>query len=136
MMKKKDCIFCDDEQIKATMIFEDAQCKVILDKFPTDKGHMLVISNEHYDNMLEAPDTAVTHMYKIAKRYGKLAMMKLKSDGMTITTNIGRSAGQIVMHFHIHIIPRYDQKDPSYDFGSHREISKEQRDNLLNMFKE
>ncbi len=113
-----ECIFCTirDHGLNSAL-YEDETCFVVLDKFPAERGHMLVISKVHSENLLTAPDLTVGHAFTIAKRFAALCTEKLNATGVNVITNIGRDAGQAIPHFHIHIIPKYPagQHDMHYN---------------------
>ena len=105
----KSCVFCEmPESEVARRIYQDRVCNVILNRYPVEKGHILVISKRHYPDMLSAPDSVVSHMFRIAKRFGKIDKVKMKSMGMDIGVNVGGSGS--IRHFHIHILPRYSNR--------------------------
>lgn len=115
------------------MIYEDDKCFVIMDKFPSSRGHMLVITKDHYSDVLAAPDPIVEHVYKIAKIIAINARKKLKADGIHINTNIGRAANQLIMHCHVHVIPKYlIERD---NFVRNAEISEEEKKELVKLLK-
>ena len=122
------CVFCRivRGEEKAFKIFEDDLVLVILDKYPLTLGHSLVITKKHYDNFLQLdPDTA-SHIANVARAVAEAAMKALHATGVNILTNIGRDAGQVIFHAHIHIIPRY--KDDKLRFVSKRlGISEEEK---------
>ncbi|MGI0141060.1 MAG: HIT family protein [Candidatus Micrarchaeales archaeon] len=104
----RDCIFCkikNDDNSK--LLFSDSICYAIYDKFPATKGHMLVISNKHYESTLKMPDETNAHMFTIAKKLAKRAIKEVHATGINIVANSGKDANQFVMHAHIHVIPRY-----------------------------
>lgn len=117
-----NCIFCSvRDGPKDNIISEDETAFVILDKYPSSEGHMLVISKLHTASMLDADDRNISSMFITAKEMASRAKRRLGADGVNITTNIGREAGQIIDHFHIHVIPRYTK--PKEGFVIHKEVS-------------
>ena len=108
-MKKDDCIFCKiaNGEIPTNTIYEDEDFRAILDMGPAAKGHALLLPKEHADNLFELPDEIAQKALVTAKKIGKKLVDKLGADGLNIVQNNGEIAGQTVMHFHIHIIPRY-----------------------------
>lgn len=116
-----DCIFCEIVDTNNDKIFEDDQCYVVPDKFPTEFGHLLVISKNHYENLLVTPDDVVGHMFVVAKNHGLKLKEKLGAAGVTLATNAGKEAGQIIFHLHIHIVPKYSEKVAGFD--KHKELT-------------
>ena len=104
-----DCIFCKiaNGEIPSNKIYEDDGFVAILDLAPATKGHTLIIPKTHYDDFFAMqPDEAAEAM-KRARKVAALLKEKLQPDGMNMTQNNGAVAGQTVMHFHMHLIPRY-----------------------------
>jgi histidine triad (HIT) family protein len=89
-------------------VYRDAVCSVLINRLPVEKGHLLVVSKKHYSDMLSAPDPVVAHMFRVAKRFGRLEMRKLECFGMDIGANIGGMSS--VHHFHVHVLPRYSSR--------------------------
>jgi len=122
----EECIFCIQERInKKGIIFSDNDYYIMLDKFPSCYGHLLVISKQHFENFLETPDNIITQIMLAAKQFGIILKKVLFADGISVKINIGKEADQLIMHTHIHIIPKY--KDPKIyeDFKRHSEINEE-----------
>ncbi|MCR5740091.1 MAG: HIT family protein [Lachnospiraceae bacterium] len=109
-MKKDDCIFCKlaNGVFPSNSIYEDDRFNVILDNGPATKGHALILPKEHADNLFELPEDTAAEAMKLARKLGKHIMDTLGADGLNIVQNNGAAAGQTVMHFHLHIIPRYE----------------------------
>ena len=66
---------------------------------------------KHYKNILEVNDETLTHLIVVTKKLANKIVKNLNANGVNILTNANEIAGQTVMHFHIHIIPRYNQDD-------------------------
>ncbi len=75
------------------------------------KGHTLVVPKQHYDNFLSCEEETLAHLMKVASMLGRHIMQKTNAAGMNILSNVNEAAGQSVMHFHVHLIPRYDTSD-------------------------
>lgn len=106
---KDDCIFCKlANGIFATnSIYEDDKFKVILDMGPATKGHALILPKEHADNLFELDENTAADAMVLAKKLAGKMMERLGADGFNLVQNNGEAAGQTVMHFHLHLIPRY-----------------------------
>ena len=109
-MKKDDCIFCKlaNGVFPTNSIYEDDKFNVILDNGPATKGHALILPKEHADDLFELPDETAAEAFKLAKKLGKHIMETLGADGLNVVQNNGEAAGQTVRHFHLHLIPRYN----------------------------
>ncbi len=109
-MKKDDCIFCKiaNGAIPSATVYEDEAFRVILDIAPAAKGHALILPKEHYDNLWELGQEEAEKVMSIAAKVSKAQKAALDCDGVNVLQNNGVAAGQTVFHFHMHLIPRYD----------------------------
>jgi histidine triad (HIT) family protein len=103
------CIFCDivAGDAPADCVFEDDLTLAFMDVSPTSDGHVLVIPKRHQPDVfaLEEPETdAVWHS---TLRVARAVRDALAPDGMNLHQSNGRVANQHIMHFHLHVIPRY-----------------------------
>jgi len=108
MIKDDKCIFCKiiDKSIPSKVLFENDKNLAFLDIFPVSEGHTIVIPKNHYKNLEEIPNNELSELFEIVKKVSILIHKKLKVDGYNILQNNFRAAGQVVNHFHVHIIPR------------------------------
>ena len=128
-------MFCHLGKQGEHIIYSDKVCYAMLDKFPAERGHMLVIPKKHYTDMLDAPDSVIADVYKVAKLMGARAKERLGADGVNVETNIGKIAGQFVMHFHVHVIPRYEKRGPRV-FDHETELSEVDAKKLRKILKD
>ena len=108
-MKKDDCIFCKlaNGVIPTRVVYEDEDFSVIMDAAPATKGHCLILPKEHFANIYEIEEELVGKAFQLAKKMAQHLTKALGCDGFNIVQNNGETAGQTVFHFHIHLIPRY-----------------------------
>ena len=109
IIMEKD-IFCKiiDGEVPCHKVYEDDDVLAFLDISQVTKGHTLVISKKHYDNFLTIPQEEMHRVMDVAQRIGQVSVKYLGAKGVNILTNCYEAAGQTVMHFHVHVIPRYD----------------------------
>lgn len=109
-MKDNNCIFCKlaNGDIPTRSIYEDEDFNVILDAEPATKGHALILPKEHYKNLYEISDETAAKAMKLAKKMAVTMTEKLGCDGFNLIQNNNEAAGQTVFHFHMHLIPRYE----------------------------
>ena len=109
-MKDNECIFCKiaNGEIPSATIYEDEDFRVILDLGPASKGHALILPKNHFKDLTVLDEATSEKVLKIASKVGKAMMEKLGCAGFNVVQNNGPAAGQTVMHFHVHIIPRYE----------------------------
>lgn len=105
-----DCIFCKiaNGKIPSSTIYEDEMFRVILDLSPATKGHALILPKKHMANIFEMDEETAEKIFVLASRISKAMKEALNCDGLNIIQNNGEIAGQTVFHFHMHIIPRYN----------------------------
>ena len=127
LLKYEDCIFCQivEKKIPSQILFENVTNLAFLDIFPISKGHTIVIPKNHYNNLEDIPVDELSELYKIVKKISSKIYKKLKIDGYNILQNNFKAAGQVINHFHIHIIPR-SREDGKFRLLIPREQSKEE----------
>ncbi len=105
-----ECIFCKimNNTAPAFIVYEDELFKVIMDRFPAGKGHVLIIPKEHHVDIFDMPYNIAQALYPLAQKMAICLKKTLKADGVNIVQNNGLAATQAVFHFHLHVIPRYD----------------------------
>lgn len=107
-MKLPDCIFCNIDN--ENFLLKNENAFVINDKFPQSKGHLLVIPFDHHENYFDVPKDVRKSMWDLIDSAKKLSDENHSPSAYNLNVNAGRDAGQIVMHAHIHLIPRYSKK--------------------------
>jgi len=107
-----DCLFCDILSGKKNghFIYEDDLHVSILDKYPIDTGHSLIIPREHYEKITDMNPSDVGEMFSIVPKIAKAILDATGADAFSVGQNNGRAAKQIIPHVHVHIIPRYNHK--------------------------
>ncbi|HIQ51134.1 MAG TPA: HIT family protein [Nautiliaceae bacterium] len=101
----EECIFCKivKGEIPSYKVFENEKVIAILDINPANKGHILVIPKNHSENIFDIKEEDIIETIKVVK---KLSAIFEEYDGLNILQNNKEQAGQVVKHFHIHLIPR------------------------------
>ena len=113
LIMKQNCIFCNiaNGSIPAAVLFENSEFKVILDANPAAKGHTLIIPKEHIDNIYDMDGDTAGKLFALATVIAKALNRVLDCDGLNILQNNGAASGQTVFHFHMHLIPRWNDDD-------------------------
>jgi histidine triad (HIT) family protein len=108
-----DCIFCKivAGEMPAEVVQEDEHTLAFMDINPWTRGHALVIPRNHSKDLLEIADEDLAHTASAAKRLAARMTERLDADGVNLLNACGPAAWQTVFHFHIHVIPRYED-DP------------------------
>ncbi len=112
-----DCIFCKlaNGIFPTNTLYEDEDFRVILDIEPATKGHALILPKKHFANIYELPEEYAGKVYKVAKNMAGKMQDALGFDGFNVLQNNGEAAGQTVFHFHMHLIPRYNNDNAGLD---------------------
>jgi histidine triad (HIT) family protein len=108
-----DCIFCAiaNGDGPAEIVQEDGDTVAFMDINPWTRGHALVIPRNHSRNLYEIEDQDLAATTAAAARLARTMRDKLGCDGINVINSCEPAAWQTVFHFHLHVIPRYDD-DP------------------------
>ena len=104
-----DCIFCKiiRGEIPCSKVFENEKFFAFLDIGPVNKGHTLVIPKKHYKNLFDMPKEELNDYLEVIQRVSKAIIKGVNADGININMSNEEAAGQVVMHAHFHLIPRF-----------------------------
>lgn len=117
MEEKKECIFCKiiSGEMEAEKISETENFILIKDAFPRSEGHSLIISKKHFHTFIDLPKVLYEELLEFT-RISSLDLMKAnKAKGFNLQNNNFSVAGQVVPHFHLHIIPRKENDSVNLD---------------------
>jgi histidine triad (HIT) family protein len=105
------CIFCEisEGKIPSEKIYENDNFFSVLDINQEIKGHTLVISKKHFSNSLELPVPLGRELLDCIKGTSLKLMREYQATGFNLINNNFDSAGQIIKHFHVHILPRKEE---------------------------
>ena len=108
-----DCLFCGivAGSIPSETIDSDERTVAFMDINPATAGHALVVPRKHSADLLEIGDEDLTAVNLAAQRLAKRMKDVLGADGINLINACGAAAWQTVFHFHIHVVPRYED-DP------------------------
>ena len=97
-----------DGKLPSYMIYDDDDCLAILDKYPIDNGHSLIITRQHYEKITDMSIDDVSRLFSKVPKIINAIIKATGADAFSIAQNNGKSAKQIIPHVHIHLIPRYN----------------------------
>lgn len=129
-----NCVFCKiiNNEIPSAKIYEDDLVLAFLDLGPINYGHALVIPKEHHESSSTIPETTAGRMFKVGSRIGVALKRKLDYDAFNLHLADGSAAGQVVMHAHLHVVPRgvedgfrWNWRQLKYEDGKMQEIASE-----------
>jgi len=108
-----DCLFCKivAGDLPATVVDSDDRTISFMDINPATKGHALVIPRDHASDLMAIGEEDLAACMASAQRLAKKAKERLGADGVNLLNSCGPAAWQTVFHFHVHVVPRY-QDDP------------------------
>ena len=108
-----NCIFCKvvAGELPSEQIDSDERTLTVMDINPATRGHAVVITRTHAENLSELSDEDALAAMQSARRVVDMMRATLNPAGFNILHNIGRAAWQSIFHFHVHVVPRYED-DP------------------------
>ena len=110
----RSCIFCSiiTGEEESVVVYRDDGLMVLMDKYPMNPGHILLMPIRHYETLLEMPHLEVANLYSFVPSIAKATMSAVRADGFNVGQNNGVAANQIVPHVHVHIVPRFHDDSP------------------------
>ncbi|MHA1913568.1 MAG: HIT family protein [Promethearchaeota archaeon] len=108
IIREKECLFCKiiEKKLPSKIVYEDDQTLGFLDIFPISKGHTIIIPKNHYSTIEDIPVHVLGDVFNSVKKIATKIHENLKIEGYNILQNNFPASGQVVNHFHVHIIPR------------------------------
>lgn len=95
-------------EIPAHRVYEDDQTLAFLDINPASRGHTLVIPKQEFADLLTTPPELLAAVALTSQKVAQAIMDVLRPDGINVVQNNGAAAGQVVFHYHMHLIPRWE----------------------------
>jgi histidine triad (HIT) family protein len=107
-----DCLFCAivAGRIPSTKVYEDDATFAFMDIAPASDGHLIVVPKRHSKDILEIDADDLSAVVLTGQRLARRVTEVLGADGVNLLNNRGAVAWQSVFHFHLHVIPRYEDK--------------------------
>jgi histidine triad (HIT) family protein len=112
-VEASDCLFCGivAGSVPAQIVDSDEHTVAFLDINPATRGHALVVPRTHSADLFEVSDEDLERTILAARRLARRMKAALAPDGFNILNSCGAAAWQTVFHFHLHVVPRYED-DP------------------------
>jgi histidine triad (HIT) family protein len=113
MAADPDCLFCKivAGEVPSTKVNEDERTLAFMDINPATRGHLLVIPKAHSADLHEIGLDDLTACAQAAQALAGRVRDRLGADGVNVLNSCGAAAWQTVFHFHLHVVPRYED-DP------------------------
>jgi histidine triad (HIT) family protein len=107
---RPDCVFCKliAKRIPASVVLEDEATLAFMDLGQVNPGHVLVACKAHAANVFELDDAQAAAVFRTAARVARAVRAAFDPPGLSIYQANGQPAGQTVMHFHLHLLPRHE----------------------------
>jgi len=104
----EDCIFCKivKGEIPSFKVYEDEKVFAFEDISPISVGHTLIVPKRHAQDLWEIPDEDLASVHRASKKIINAIKDVLKPTGVACLQLNGPGANQVVMHYHLHLIPR------------------------------
>jgi len=110
---EEQCVFCQafnaGDDIKKLIVYRGEHNFIIMNLYPYNTGHLMIVPNRHLGNMEEMNDDESLEMMVISRRLLPIFKRIMKPEGFNLGLNLGRVAGAgIIEHVHMHIVPRWN----------------------------
>jgi len=110
--KAPGCVFCQalerTDDRKTGVVYRGRHCFVIVNAFPYTSGHVMIVSNQHLDELCKLPAETAQEMMALAQRLEGVLREVYQPDGINLGMNIGKAAGAgVAGHIHMHVLPRW-----------------------------
>ncbi len=133
-----DCIFCKilEGEIPSYKIYEDDYVFAFLDITQGTKGHTLVIPKDHVKNVYDLTEEMAQNIFKVVPKIARALKVAFNPIGINIVSNNEKPL-QSVFHFHIHLVPRYENDGMELStINNYGKFSEEYFDDLVTKIKE
>lgn len=100
------CPFC--HILADRIVVENELAFALVDKYPVNPGHLLVCPRRHVASFFDLTESELTDVFRLVHEMKTRCDAEFHPAGYNVGVNVGRPAGQTVMHVHVHLIPRYD----------------------------
>jgi len=97
-------------ELPAHKVHEDADTLALMDIMPRCEGHTLVIPKAPVRNLLDASADQLAACMRMAQKVGAAAIAAFGADGLTLLQANEAAGGQVVLHLHFHVMPRWQGK--------------------------
>lgn len=137
--EEQNCVFCKilKGELAVSTIYEDDLIIVIVDLYPVNKGHLLVIPKVHAAYISDVSNETLSHMMILAKKMNKALRVFFNCDGVNLFLADGVAAGQEIFHSHLHVYPRFndDGFGFSYDTRHFQQLTRKEMDEIAEALK-
>lgn len=131
-----DCPFCriiagheDDHANKQDIVYQNeyVTAKIAPKWWVNNPGSILVVPNEHFENIYEIPDDVLAEVYKVVKKVSIAVRSTYGCDGTSTRQHNEPAGNQAVWHFHVHVFPRFEDDKLYQNHDNKRFVTAEER---------
>ncbi len=132
-----DCVFCKiaKKEAPASIVHEDKDVIAFLDINPVQEGHTLVIPKKHFADIWDIEPDLLAKVVTVVQQVAKKMALTMQSEGIDTFSASGKSAGQDVFHFHMHVIPLASGERTKFAEWWHSRVTKAKRSDLAKLAK-
>lgn len=133
----QECVFCriNRGEIPSTTIYENEEFRVMLDRFPASKGHILILPKKHVEDIYDLEPESAGRLFQLATMFASIIKRAFGNDGLNIIQNNGKAAGQTVPHYHLHMIPRYENDHMQLGWAPDEKVTVEKLEEYADQIK-
>ena len=119
MKTDNDCVFCKivAGQMPCFKLLEDDNTLAIMDTYPANDGHCLILAKEHYPTLFDISDEAFAAVSRSVIKVARAVNQALSPVGLNLVQANGPGAQQSVRHFHVHVLPRISGDQLKLNWG-------------------
>jgi len=103
----EDCVFCQiiAKKSQACIVYEDASVIAFMTNRPVNEGHTLIVPKKHHKDIYDLPEEEIAYLSRVVKRVAVAVRDSMGAEGIRVVQNNGLAAGQVIFHYHVHVIP-------------------------------
>jgi histidine triad (HIT) family protein len=120
------CIFCEiaSGRIPSIRVYEDSDFIAFMDINPLSEGHLLLVTRSHFPKTTDVPEAVLARALPVAAKLARAAITATGREDYNLIVNNGPLSGQLVFHWHMHIIPRGSKGELPLKAGEPADLTK------------
>lgn len=134
------CIFCaqaeGDDRVTKLPVYEDDFLMVVLNIFPYNTGHLLVVPKRHVNSLSELEDDERNRLFSMVERVEALQKEVAEPAGIDIGINLGKAAGESIEHLHVQLVPIYEKDRGFMETALDTKVMKKSLDDMQAEYRE
>jgi len=135
-----DCILCSiferDPAVVSPVVWEDDQMMVVMNLYPYNPGHCMVVPRTHFERLYDLPADLVSYLFTIVQKVQRAQEIAFKCVGWNVGINDGDCSGQSIKHVHVQVVPRFKSELGFIDIIGKTRVMPIQLDQAMEMLKE